>query len=877
MAEASTIFEAATACHHILRTAITVPRLMQQEWAENRLADFNLWAMGAGASSTGKASLDHRLRANPEAHTILLNLLLMLQILLQKCIDGCLEIEETVAELSGQESAKMKDVEDSLNQLTRLTVAIRKAGTRSRLQKADSLFDPDGPQIRSLRRHLEFLILVRPDEHGGSSFSENQLDSSRLSPIQLRLIHANLKRRNRFIYAQQHAQKLENNSGHPKNTPRGKFGLVKHSRHFDLAQTASLMDEENTLAKDDPQAQSTTTATVVDEKIEIPSAQVMRKHLMGDVLPYTCIVEDCPQADMFYTTKETWLSHMGEEHGDTVQWVCHACSQKNIYATFRDPADFTAHLEQQHSKGIKPSQIPMLLSSWRRKVPFEISVCPLCGFQSDDQTAVLDHTAEHVHSFSLRSLPWAPREGLEIDDDDEEEEYGEFFDEHPYFDVNSCWSEPSATSSGESHLATDPESIADSESGEPAHPMHEQEQQQQQLLTEDLISQMPHDSLGQIGTSDWLNSLTSFSSFAEHRLGLILANRLELTGVLAVEYQGAFYSAVDIQTQIQYMVKALSKTDQSLRVLKFQQREIRLHHRASQHPNVVSLVRIMDSTDCTYVVLEFLPEGDLFENIVDKGNYVGNDPLVKRVFIQILDAVQFCHSVGIYHRNLKAENIYVADGGMTVKIGDFSLATEDYSTSDFGCGSTFYMSPECQQANAPPNSSYLSAPNDVWSLGVILVNLTCGRNPWKRASLEDSTYRAYIKDPLFLQSILPLSTEGVFILSRIFERDPSTRITIPELRNLILECPRFTTNVMTPYVASSVLDPPWQGPDDFEGPSWYDDFEEGGQDNDFEEEYQYNSVPETVGESQQSDPDDTSITSPFLQDVEWMYESSGGQ
>jgi hypothetical protein len=61
---------------------------MQQEWAENRLADFNLWAIGAGASNTGKASLDHRLRANPEAHTILLNLLLMLKILLQKCIGG---------------------------------------------------------------------------------------------------------------------------------------------------------------------------------------------------------------------------------------------------------------------------------------------------------------------------------------------------------------------------------------------------------------------------------------------------------------------------------------------------------------------------------------------------------------------------------------------------------------------------------------------------------------------------------------------------------------------------------------------------------------------------------------------------------------------
>lgn len=88
MAEPSTIFEAATACRLLFRTATTTPRLMQEEWAENRLADFNLWAMGVGATSTMKASLDHRLRANPDARTILLNLLLMLKILIQKCIDG---------------------------------------------------------------------------------------------------------------------------------------------------------------------------------------------------------------------------------------------------------------------------------------------------------------------------------------------------------------------------------------------------------------------------------------------------------------------------------------------------------------------------------------------------------------------------------------------------------------------------------------------------------------------------------------------------------------------------------------------------------------------------------------------------------------------
>ncbi|KAI4150127.1 MAG: hypothetical protein LQ341_001166 [Variospora aurantia] len=278
----------------------------------------------------------------------------------------------------------------------------------------------------------------------------------------------------------------------------------------------------------------------------------------------------------------------------------------------------------------------------------------------------------------------------------------------------------------------------------------------------------------------------------EDRLGLILADRLELTGILGVGAYGVVYTAVDIHTNVPYAVKALNKIGLDQRQRKFQQREIQLHHEASHHPNIVSLVKIMDSYDCTFVVLEFCPEGDLFSSITESGRYLGNDFMAKQAFLQILDAVHFCHSIGIYHRDLKPENILVTDGGMTVKIADFGLATRDPITSDFGCGSTFYMSPECQQSSTS-SPFYASGPNDVWSLGIILVNLTCGRNPWKRASIDDSTFRAYLKNPRFLSSILPLSPEFDSLLRRIFECDPRRRIGIPELRDLIIRCPRFTT------------------------------------------------------------------------------------
>jgi serine/threonine protein kinase len=286
----------------------------------------------------------------------------------------------------------------------------------------------------------------------------------------------------------------------------------------------------------------------------------------------------------------------------------------------------------------------------------------------------------------------------------------------------------------------------------------------------------------------------------EDRLGHILAGRLQLTSVLGVGAYGVVYTALDLHTNTQYAVKALNKIGLEPRQQRFQQREIQLHYQASFHPNVLSLVKIMDTPDCTYVVLEYCPEGDLFSSITEQGRYVGNDRLAKSIFLQVLEAVEYCHSIGIYHRDLKPENVLVTDDGMTVKLADFGLATTDRITSDYGCGSTFYMSPECQQQAPKPYASYASAPNDVWSLGVILVNLTCGRNPWKRACYDDSTFRAYMRDREFLKTILPVSSHLTAILNRVFELDPSKRATIQELKELILACDTFTTLSSEPPV-----------------------------------------------------------------------------
>lgn len=184
----------------------------------------------------------------------------------------------------------------------------------------------------------------------------------------------------------------------------------------------------------------------------------------------------------------------------------------------------------------------------------------------------------------------------------------------------------------------------------------------------------------------------------EERLGTCIGGRLRLQRILGSGAYGTVYLATDILVGTHYAVKTLNKfnDDGSLkdsRNAAFQTREIRLHYEASAHSNVVSISNIIDTPDCIHVVLEYCPDGDLFYNIVVLGRYEGDDALVQRTFLQILDAVNHCHSRGIYHRDLKPENILVTDQGNTVKLADFGLASNSPHSEDYGCGSEFYMSP----------------------------------------------------------------------------------------------------------------------------------------------------------------------------------------
>lgn len=318
----------------------------------------------------------------------------------------------------------------------------------------------------------------------------------------------------------------------------------------------------------------------------------------------------------------------------------------------------------------------------------------------------------------------------------------------------------------------------------------------------------------------------------------IADGRLQLVSLLGLGAYGVVYLARDVSSATHpctqrppflqgnnsgfYAVKCLNKVGLDSRQRAFQRREILLHTMSSSHPNVVTLHRVIDNPwePYAYAILEYCADGDLFTMITEKQRYMlppepfvpdphatdgrplppdqaytharaKMDLIIKDVFGQILDAVEYCHSLGIFHRDLKPENILCTADGRRVLLADFGLATGDRTSADFGCGSSFYMGPECQGGVTHRLTEYNTAANDVWSLGVILINFICGRNPWKQATPNDDTFREYLRDPDFLEKILPISDEVHAILKRIFTLRPEARPSVRELRRWVHALPRL--------------------------------------------------------------------------------------
>ena len=144
-----------------------------------------------------------------------------------------------------------------------------------------------------------------------------------------------------------------------------------------------------------------------------------------------------------------------------------------------------------------------------------------------------------------------------------------------------------------------------------------------------------------------------------------------------------------------------------------------------RHPHVVKLYDVVRTDKHECLVLECLSGGELFDYLVSRQRLA--DKEAQGFVRQILSAIDYCHSHGIIHRDLKLENLLLDDKG-DIKITDFGFSNLKL---DDGLCSTFVGSPAYAAPEILANEKYSGPAADVWSLGVIILTVLTGSHPFQ--------------------------------------------------------------------------------------------------------------------------------------------------
>ena len=239
------------------------------------------------------------------------------------------------------------------------------------------------------------------------------------------------------------------------------------------------------------------------------------------------------------------------------------------------------------------------------------------------------------------------------------------------------------------------------------------------------------------------------------------------------------YQARNIKTNESVALKFVSRSifGDSVNLLNFE-KELRLIERL-EHPNIVKYYETIFIDNYIIIVMELLIGGKLTHYVGPHGADIKQTTLI-RWTKEILEALQYIHSRGIVHRDIKPDNI-VFDGEMRAKLVDFGLSTEfGPKRCSTPCGTPFYIAPE-----VITSQEYDGPKADLWSFGVTLFLLINRTFPFPEMSQTQYLNSLYKLPKLMRKSVENCLTP---IINKCLQIDPENRLTAEEL----LKDPIFT-------------------------------------------------------------------------------------
>lgn len=226
----------------------------------------------------------------------------------------------------------------------------------------------------------------------------------------------------------------------------------------------------------------------------------------------------------------------------------------------------------------------------------------------------------------------------------------------------------------------------------------------------------------------------------EKKLSVMEAHGYLLGTILGSGSYATVKMAFSSRHKCKVAVKIISKKKSPASyVKKFLPREIDAV-RILKHPSIICFLQSIETTNRVYLIMEVADGGDVLKAIRETKHI--DEPHAGIWFGQTLGAIEYCHSKGVVHRDLKCENLLL-DRAKNIKLTDFGFARvydkkQPMEPSETFCGSYPYAPPEILRG-----IPYEPTSADVWSLGVILFTMVFGRLPF-----DDRNHRTLVKQVL---------------------------------------------------------------------------------------------------------------------------------
>jgi serine/threonine protein kinase len=187
------------------------------------------------------------------------------------------------------------------------------------------------------------------------------------------------------------------------------------------------------------------------------------------------------------------------------------------------------------------------------------------------------------------------------------------------------------------------------------------------------------------------------------------------------------------------------------------------------HPNIVTLLDAYEGDGYIFIFMELCDGITLLDSINLYGEFSEED--AKCILEQIVSALEYLHSMGISHGDIKLENIMCNDK-MMVKIVDFGFASDSDILTEY-YGSLEYSAPEI--LSTIPFDGKIG---DMWSTGVCFYGMLTGCLPFHEENVKDVIQRICNRDVKIPESV---SEESRYLIEHLLKIHPESRLTAREV------------------------------------------------------------------------------------------------